>query len=479
MPRLLPATLTGRLIVTAVALVAVVGIGVSAFAALTMRSYLTDRLDSQLHDSLDRSTRELDRLPGGPRPPETGPLPVAVGQGEGTLTAVFRGSAGRGDLVGDGQQETLSDAVLEVLAEQPTDDVARTVDLGRLGAYRLLAVRGDDGAVVVVGLPTTDVDETLTIMLLWAGLLTLTGTVAAAAAARVLVRRQLRPLRDVAATAHEVSRLPLSSGAVVGTPRVPGNLTDPATEVGRVGDALNLLLEHVEESLEARHQSEQQVRRFVADASHELRTPLATIAGYTELVHRSGGDPEVVRQALAKVETESTRMSSLVNDLLLLARLESGRPLDRASVDLTQIVLEAVSDRQVVDPGRRWTLELPDDAVEVTGDAGRLHQAVTNLLTNATRHTPEGSAVTTSLRRSPLGVALTVRDDGPGIDPSLLPHVFDRFARGDSSRTRASGGAGLGTSIVKAIVEAHDGRVTVRSRPGDTAFTVHLPTTPG
>ena len=474
MPRLLPATLTGRLIVTAVALVAVVGLGVSAFATLTMRTCLTDRLDSQLHDSLDRSTRELDRLPGGPRPPASEPFPVAVGQGEGTLTAVFIGSLRRGDLVGDGEQETLSGDVLEALADLPADDVVRTVDLDRLGTYRVLAVRGDDGAVVVGGLPTADVDETLTSMLLWEGLLTLAGTLAAAGVARVLVRRQLRPLRDVAATAHEVSRLPLSSGAVVGTPRVPSDLTDPATEVGRVGDALNVLLDHVEDSLEARHQSEQQVRQFVADASHELRTPLATIAGYTELVHRSGEDPDVVRQALAKVETESTRMSSLVNDLLLLARLDSGRPLDRATVDLTQIVLEAVSDRRVVDPDRRWSIDLPDHAVEVAGDGDRLHQAVTNLLTNASRHTPEGTSVTTTLRRTDVGVTLAVRDDGPGIDPALLPHVFDRFARGDSSRTRASGGAGLGTSIVKAIVEAHGGRVSVRSRPGDTVFTLVL-----
>lgn len=475
MPRLLPATLTGRLIVTAVALVAVVGVGVSAFATLTMRSYLTDRLDSQLHDSLDRFDRELDRLPGGSRPPASEPLPAAVGQGEGTVTAVFHDAVRRGDLVGDGRQERLPAAVLDVLADLPADGRTRTVDLSRLGTYRVLAVRNDDGAVVVGGLPTADLDETLTSLIVWEGLLTVGGTLAAAAAARVLVRRQLRPLRDVAATAHEVSLMPLSSGSVLSTPRVPADLTDPATEVGRVGDALNVLLDHVESSLEARHQSEQQVRQFVADASHELRTPLATIAGYTELVHRTGDDPDIVRQALAKVETESTRMSSLVNDLLLLAQLDAGRPLDRTDVDLTHIALEAVADRQVVDPQRRWGLELPDDAVQVTGDARRLHQAVTNLLTNASRHTPPGTTITTSLRRSPAGAALTVRDDGPGIDPVLLPHVFDRFARGDSSRTRASGGVGLGASIVKAVVEAHDGRVTVHSVPGETAFTLYLP----
>ena len=475
MPRLVPATLTGRLIVTTVALVAVVGLGVSVLATLTMRSYLTDRLDSQLHDSLNRSTRELDRLPDGPRPPASEPLPVAVGQAEGTLTAVFHGSARRGDLVGDGEQKKLSVEVLEILADLPADDAVRTVDLHELGTYRVLALRSPEGLLVVGGLPTDEVDETMTSMLLWEACLTLAGTLAAAGVALVVVRRQLRPLREVAGTADEVSRLPLSSGAVVGTPRVRTDLTDPATEVGRVGEALNAMLEHVEHSLEARHQSEQQVRQFVADASHELRTPLATIAGYTELVRRSGQDPHVARQALAKVETESARMSSLVGDLLLLARLDSGRPLDRTAVDLTQVVLEAVADRQVVDPDRRWSLELPDDAVEVAGDAGRLHEAVTNLLTNASRHTPEGTTVTTSLRSARTRVTVTVRDDGPGIDAALLPHVFDRFTRGDSSSTRASGGAGLGTSLVKAIVEAHGGQVAVRSAPGETAFTLTLP----
>ncbi|WP_229053304.1 cell wall metabolism sensor histidine kinase WalK [Aeromicrobium sp. Leaf350] len=475
MTRLLPATLTGRLIVTIVALVALVGVGASALTAMTMQSHLTDRLDSQLHDSLDRSTREFDLLPDGPRPPSGEPLPVAVGQGEGTLTAVFLGSTRRGDVIGDGEQTTLPSAVLDTLADVPTDDTVRTVDLGRLGSYRVLAVQNADGLIVVGGLPTDEVDETIQNLLIWEVVLTLAGVVVAAATGRVLVRRQLRPLRDVAATAHEVASMPLSSGAVEHTPRVPVELTDRATEVGRVGDALNVMLDHVESSLEARHESEQQVRQFVADASHELRTPLSTIAGYTELVHRSGEDPEVVRQALAKIETESSRMSALVNDLLLLARLDSGRPLEKSTVDLTQILLEAVSDRQVVDPERRWNLQLPDDAVEIPGDAGRLHQAVTNLLTNASRHTPEGTTVSASLRTTAVGATVTVRDDGPGLEPELVPHVFDRFTRGDSSRTRASGGAGLGTSLVKAIVEAHGGQVAVRSRPGDTAFTLSFP----
>ncbi|GAA1736725.1 sensor histidine kinase [Aeromicrobium alkaliterrae] len=475
MARFLPATLTGRLIVTIIALVAFVGVGASVLTAMTMRSHLTDRLDSQLHESLDRSTRELDLLPGGPRPPSSGPLPVAVGQGTGTLTAVFHGSTQRGDVIGDGEQNALSTDVLDTLADLPTDDRVRTVDLGELGSYRVLAVRDADGVTIVGGLPTDEVTETIQNLMLWEIVLTLAGVLFAAEIGRILVRRQLRPLRDVAATAHEVASMPLSSGAVAHTPRVRSDLTDPATEVGRVGDALNVMLDHVESSLEARHESEQQVRQFVADASHELRTPLSTIAGYTELVHRSGEDPDVVRQALAKIETESSRMSALVNDLLLLARLDSGRPLEQATVDLTQIVLEAVTDRQVVDPERRWSIQVPDDAVEISGDADRLHQAVTNLLINASRHTPEGTSVTTALRSTSVGVTVSVRDDGPGLDAALVPHVFDRFTRGDTSRTRASGGAGLGTSLVKAIVEAHDGQVAVRSRPGDTVFTLTFP----
>jgi len=473
--RLLPATLSDRLIVTAVALVALVGIGASFLTAVTMRSYLTERLDAQLHASLDRSAQEIIGLPNGTRPPFSEPLPVPLGQSDGTVTAAFEGNRQRGYTLGEGRQTPLDDAVFAQLAAVPTDDAVRTIDLHDLGSYRVLAVDLPNGDTVVGGLPTSEVDDTVQSLLLWEAFLALVGTLLAALVARVVVRRQLRPLRDVAATAHEVAQMPLSSGAVGDTPRVAAELTDPATEVGRVGDALNVMLEHVERSFEARHESEQQVRRFVADASHELRTPLATINGYTELVQRSDGDPEVVRQALSKVRVESARMSSLVNDLLLLARLDSGRPLERTPVDLTQVVLEAVTDRQVIDPERRWSIELPDDAVEVTGDAERLHQAVTNLLTNASRHTPEGTAVTTSLRSTDLGVTLTVRDDGPGIAPDLLPHVFDRFTRGDSSRTRTSGGAGLGTSLVKAIVEAHDGRVAVRSRPGDTRFTLTLP----
>ena len=286
----------------------------------------------------------------------------------------------------------------------------------------------------------------------------------------VVVRRQLSPLREVAATAHRVAELPLASGEIEMAERVPERLTDERTEVGQVGSALNAMLDHVEHSLGQRHRSEQQVRQFVADASHELRTPLATIAGYTELArHR----PETGGTALAKVETESARMTALVEDLLLLARLDSGRPLERRPVDLSRLLLEAVDDARVVDPDRSWRLSLPDEPITVTGDEARLHQVVSNLLTNARKHTPPGSTVTVTGTAGATGAGFTVHDDGPGFPPDLAPRAFERFTRGDAARTR--GGAGLGLSLVEAIVGAHGGAVTLDSRPGDTTIAVVLP----
>ena len=289
--------------------------------------------------------------------------------------------------------------------------------------------------------------------------------------ALLLVRRQLRPLTEVAATAHRVAALPLSEGDIDLTERVPDHLTDERTEVGQVGAALNTLLAHVETSLEARHRSEQQVRQFVADASHELRTPLTTIAGYTELARRRPDDDNI-RTALGKVEEESARMTSLVEDMLLLARLDGGRPLDREPVDLTRLLVEAVDDARVVGPDHRWRLELPEDVpqpVEVTGDEQRLHQVITNLLTNARKHTPAGTTVTVTVRAD----GFDVHDDGPGFPADFVDHAFERFARVDQARER-TGGAGLGLSLVEAIVRSHDGTVTLDSAPGGTTIAVRL-----
>jgi two-component system, OmpR family, sensor kinase len=340
------------------------------------------------------------------------------------------------------------------------------VRLPGLGDYRV-AVADLEGGQVVAGLPLDEVEDTVADLLRLELLATLVGIALAAVAAVVVVRRQLAPLREVAATAHRVAELPLASGEIEMAERVPAGLTDERTEIGQVGSALNAMLDHVESSLAQRHRSEQQVRQFVADASHELRTPLATIAGYTELARRR---PETTGTALAKVETESARMTALVEDLLLLARLDSGRPLEREPVDLSRLLLEAVNDARVVDPDHQWRLSLPDAPLSVTGDAARLHQVVTNLLTNARKYTPEGSTVTVTATPS----GFTVHDDGPGFSPELAPRAFERFVRGDVARTRA-GGAGLGLSLVEAIVAAHGGTVALASAPGDTTVTVTLP----
>ena len=185
--------------------------------------------------------------------------------------------------------------------------------------------------------------------------------------------------------------------------------------------------------------------------------------------------PADVAHALGRVESESTRMTGLVDDLLLLARLDSGRPLAHEPVDLTPLVVDAVSDARAAGPDHRWRLDLPDEPVELVGDAARLHQVLANLLANARTHTPPGTTVTISLSTEAGSVLLRVTDDGPGIPAELQPRVFERFARGDGSRSRAAGSTGLGLAIVAAVVEAHDGTVDVASRPAGTAFTVRLP----
>jgi two-component system OmpR family sensor kinase len=456
-----------------VALVAVVSILVTVSATLVMRSYLTDQLDDKVQQALSRA--EFRAGANMPEPPDGGRGGQGFGRDIGSLEAARAGTTTVGTVVVSGNgggPRDLSSSAVRVLEQVEPDGKTETVSLPGLGSYRVAATTTSAGDVVWQGLPTRDMDDTISSLIWWESLLALAGIGAAAVAGRVLVRRQLQPLRDVAATAHQVTAMPLSSGEVGTTVRVPDSLTDPSTEVGQVGEALNQLLGHVERALDARHESEQQVRQFLADASHELRTPLSTIKGYAELGRRTGrADPD---QFLAKVESEAGRMSTLVEDMLLLARLDAGREVDRRPVDVTRLVVEAVDDARVVDPQRQWGFDVPSEPVTVTGDEQRLHQAVTNLITNASRHTPPGTRVDVSLLVGDV-VRIDVHDDGPGIDAPLLPTVFERFTRGDSSRTRASGGAGLGMSLVKAIMHAHHGDATVTSVPGDTTFSLTLP----
>ena len=456
-------SLTARLVLTAVALVAAVSVLVAAATTLALRGQLLDQLDTKVVEAVQRAA--------GPGGPEGG----FGAQAPGTLYAYLDSDGAAGYVQGDrrGEREALSDDDLDALADVPVEDHGYEVSIDDQGEYRVMAFATTSGSTVFGGLPLDDVNDTLRSLMWTEALLSLLAVLAAYDDGAHARRRQLRPLREVAATAHAVSELPLASGAIALEERVPEHLTDERTEVGQVGSALNAMLEHVEASLGARHKSEQQVRQFVADASHELRTPLTTIAGYTELASSRPDDKAAADTALAKVEEESGRMTALVEDLLLLARLDSGRPLVSEPVDLTRLLVEAVSDSRVLAPDHQWRLSLPEESVEVTGDEQRLHQVVTNLLANARKYTPAGTTVTVSAH--PGGFA--VHDDGPGFPHDLVDHAFERFARGDVARTRppCRRGYGLGLSLVSAIVTAHGGTVALRSVPGDTTVSVELP----
>jgi two-component system OmpR family sensor kinase len=431
-------------------------------------------LDGDLRASSFRAGGRLEGPGAIGRGPQVGP----PGGGGESLTLVLRNGGTAISRVEQGHNvSTLTtDQVAQLkaagLGPQPT-----TVDVDGLGDYRLVAALQPDGDTVISGLPLSGVTSTVgdAVSLFIGG--TLVGLVVVAAGGTWLVRRNLLPLQRVAHTATSVSHLKLDSGDVALAQRVPAADTDPRTEVGQVGLALNSMLDNVEGALQSRHESEQRVRQFVADASHELRTPLASIRGYAELSRRERDPvPASVSHALSRVESEALRMQGLVEDLLLLARLDAGRPLDRAPVDLSLLAMDAVSDAHAAAPDHMWELDLPDEPVEVSGDGARLHQVVANLLANARTHTPAGTRVVTSIKPDTNWVRVTVTDNGPGVPESLQRNVFQRFTRGDDSRARTAGSTGLGLSIVAAVAQAHGGSVELASRPGDTTFSVLLPT---
>ncbi len=473
--RLLPTSLTARVATAVVLLMATVSVVISALTTAAISSYLTRQLDDKVAASHARAVGALNKI-GDPRPqPDNAPH----GQDAGTVTIYLTSSGADGNVITrDGDLANLSDQAIDALDDVSVGGTNSTVDLPGLGQYRVHASR-ISGTTVITGLPTKDIENTVASLVGWEVLFGGVGVVAAGGVAVFVVRRQMRPLRQVAQTAREVAGLPLATGEIGVTARVPDQLSDERTEVGQVAVALNTLLGHMEQALDARHRSEQQVRQFVADASHELRTPLTTIHGYAQLALRLQ-EPEQLTHAMGKVMVETTRMASLVEDLLLLARLDAGRPLQRRPVDLTRLAMDSVADARIVGPDHRWALNLPPEPVVVTGDEPRLHQVISNLLSNARRHTPAGTTVTVGLTAGDNSEAvLTIHDDGPGIPADLQPNVFKRFTRADTSRTRDSGGSGLGLSLAQSITQAHGGAITVTSTPGNTRFTLALPRAPG
>jgi two-component system OmpR family sensor kinase len=509
-----------RLLATQVLLLAVVCASIGIATEFALQRFLVRQLDQQLVEAGRRSAAIFDLPPPafdgfppgfGPskeRPsgfgppgegpstqppfpyrerfdPEFGPGPGflnAPGQATRTVGAVISasGAIDAGVINGDGTRSTIDGESAAKLAKVPRTRTPQSVDLDGLGRYRVIALHARHGdETIVTGLPTAVIDDTLLWVLGMFCILAVIALLAAAVAGVLVIRRQLAPLSRVTAAARDVADLELDKGEVLLPSRIVR--VDPAgahTEVGQLGSALNRMLDRIASALSARHASETRIRQFVADASHELRTPLAAIRGYTELAQRKRRElPDDVAHAMSRVESETARMTQLVEDMLLLARLDAGRPLVQEPVDVSRLIVDAVSDAHVAGPDHDWSLDLPEEPVSVIGDEARLQQVLVNLLANARTHTPGGTSVTTSLVEDLGSAVLTVADDGPGIPADLVPEVFERFARGDSSRSRRGGSTGLGLAIVAAVVKAHDGTIDVRSEPGRTEFVVRLPRT--
>lgn len=473
-------TLRARLIASFLGLLVLICVGIGSFTALALQHSLTGQLDSQLRQAGGRSSNAYPGSgdsgrtlpsPTGNRsfllPPGNPPGSIGAQISDGTVVEALM-------LDVNAVRATLTTSADPALLSIPVDGNPRSIELPGLGEYRVLARTTPGGDTLVSGFSLKSVSSTLTKFTLVITGLTALGLVIAGVVGALIVGLALRPLRRVTATATRVADMPLDEGEVALAVRVPA--PNPHTEVGQVGVALNRMLENVNDALNARHRSETRVRQFVADASHELRTPLASIRGYAELTRRSREvAPPDIAHAMGRVESEASRMTTLVEDLLLLARLDAGRPLEAAEVDLTRLAVDAISDAHAAGPDHSWQLHVPEDPVLVQGDGARLQQVLTNLLANARTHTPAGTGVEISLRQQGDRAVLAVRDDGPGISAVLMPEIFERFSRGEQSRSRAAGSTGLGLAIVAAVVAAHGGRIEVTSLPGNTVFTVTLP----
>lgn len=485
-------TLLRQLVIGVSALVMVALVVVGTMSVLTLRASVQGILDANLAGSADGFSHSVTKyritpLQSGDLPAQgtMKPLTYLIGQAPGNVIALIQnGKVVDSAYFVDGEARPAPRAAVEQIAEMSwAGTEPSTVKLPGLDYYRMVARPGDGDEMLVTGVSREPAWDAVTRVTAIVAGMTALALILTALSTVAIVRFALRPLGRVSSTAAEVATLRLDRDHHEITPRVPKRDTDPRTEVGLVGDTLNRLLDHVERALSDVAASDRRMRRFITDASHELRTPLAAIHGYAELTRQDASVlPDTTEYSLARIEAEAHRMNSLVSDLLLLARLDEGQDLDTTEVvDLTDVVLDAVNDAAVSAPTHRWLTELPDGAVWVRGDRARLHQLLANLLSNSRVHTPAGTTVTTGIGtgRGDDGksyVELAVADDGPGIPQDLLPHLFERFFRGDKSRSRQAGSFGLGLSIAASIVDAHHGTIAAESGPGRTVFKVQLPT---
>ena len=517
------------LVVCAVLTLMVVASGVA------MRSWMTSRIDQNLTETLNRAVSHNDFAPPPPPSDETLP-PVSEtptphpsfsddedwdghgrgraprglrgpGSGDGQLQLVQTPEGVQAGLVRGFDIQTLSTEAQEILLKIPTDSMGRTVTLSGVGSFRVMATQKDD-RLIVVGQSMSQNNSTVMTLVAVESVAALVIIIAAAYAGRRWAIRELSPLGTVAGTARTIASRDLATAShIEPIERVSDDLAHPGNEVGDVGNALNTMIDNVEYALQARAESEQRLRQFVADASHELRTPLASIQGYTQLLRQGNAETEL---ALSRIASESARMAGLVEDLLLLARLDAGRELADELVDLLPLVLDALSDAHAASQDHEWTLDVPEGDIDqymIRGDESAVRQVLANLVNNARVHTPAGTRVTLGIADVPLSeddlettpdgmrtwkagagpagaIRLSVSDNGTGIAPELRDTVFDRFVRGDSSRTRSGkGSSGLGLSIVTSIAQALKGRVAMTTvcegegEPGEhgTTFEVVFP----
>jgi two-component system OmpR family sensor kinase len=468
------ASLRARLLVAVLALAASGLLLVGAITYIEQRAFQYDQIDQQLHDAIALVSRDLEhglapdggddyRPPGGGGGPNFGLPAGTYGEKRDPAGNVIAGS---GKVYAAGQTVTAEPALP---ADMPLDRTITVPGKSFAGTrYRALAQRDPhDGSITVAAIPLRATDDNLERLLIVEALVIGAVLVLLGVVSWIVVRVGLLPLDRMGHTAGAIAAGDLSH-------RVED--TDPRSEVGRLGIALNAMLDRLEQAFREREASEDRLRRFLADASHELRTPLASIRGYAELFRMGAARrPADVEKAMRRIEDEAARMGLLVEDLLMLARLDEVADAPYAEVDLPAVVRDAVDDGRATAPNRRITTRIDEHAI-VVGDGDQLRQVLGNLLRNAFVHTPDGTPIEVSLDRDDGHVRLEVRDHGPGLPTGDAEAVFERFWRSEGGRERGKGGAGLGLAIVAAIVEAHGGRVrATNAEGGGASFAVTLP----
>jgi two-component system, OmpR family, sensor kinase len=444
-------------------------LGLVAFAVVgtilvsAMRGYLERQLDAQMGDAQVELTHEVQKY---------GDLKRTT---YGWFTVVYDVSGDEAiprtpqDLPSDGEDLTsVAKAVPSV------GDLYRTVYLKGTGTYRLRGCEVSPGVVLVSAAPMEDIDETVRELVVVEGVTFGVASLGLALVGRAVLRRGLKPLSDMAHTAHDITSHDLTDSA-----RLPVRATGDGggAEVAELRTAFNTMLAHIDDSLAARTEAEQRLRRFIADASHELRTPLTSIRGYADLFEYAAANTPTERaKHLSHLRAEATRMSVLLDDLLLLARLDADAPLRLENADLAELVRQAADAFRAGHPNHPLTVTVPPTA-RVHVDPVRIRQVLDNLLTNAAVHTPPGTPVSVEVVPVAGGVTVRVSDAGLGIPTADQAQVFDRFYRVDKTRSRDRGGSGLGLAVARSLVQAHGGTLILTSKPGETTFTITLPLT--